>query len=89
MDKEEELNHLWARFFDWSVIAAEPATNAANIEQETAAQDPGLVEMAETLVDALLREYAPTQAATAIALGAYLTLAEMINRYVPESDDTA
>ena len=43
--------------------------------------------MAETLVDALLRQYAPTQAATAIALGAYLTLAEMINCYVPESDD--
>ena len=36
MDKVAELNHLWARFFDWSVIAAEPATNAANIEQETA-----------------------------------------------------
>ena len=85
MNQEQALNHWWGRFFEWSVAAAEPATNASSSVQETIARDPNLVDMAETMVDGLMQGgYAPHEVAIAAARGAYLTMAEMIRQYVPE-----
>ena len=87
MNQEESLKYWSGRFFEWSVAAAEPSTNAANSAQEIIVRDPSLVEMAETMVDGLMQGgYAPHQVVIVIAHGAYLTIIEMIRQYVPRDD---
>ena len=83
MSPEQALTHWSTRFFEWSIVAADPA-DAAN-EAEARAWMEGITDMAQTAVDGLLQAgYSSGETATALARGAYLTFAEMIRHYVPE-----
>lgn len=81
MSQNEALQHWYNQFSLWAFSAAGPPENASSSAQETILRDQGLLEMAQTMADALLQAgYAPTQVAIAIAHGAYVTMAEMIHQ---------
>jgi len=83
MNQEQALSQWGERFHRWVIASAELGLTPSRDAEETIAREH-IADMSQTLVDMLLRSYAPNQVANLIAHGAYLTFADMVRHYVKE-----
>ena len=84
MNQERSLKNWWSRFTQWSEIATDPAEHAATTAVRETIEEPGLKDMAQTLVDGMLQAgYGPNEVATAIARGAFVTIGEIVRDLGP------